>query len=80
MKKIFLFFLLLIFNGSCTPTYRILTTDYNHEPSPYHKYEMININTGKIDTIFDLKYYLPGVYVKIDDDSTSKFKIIKILE
>ncbi len=80
MKKIILFFLLFFFNSGCTPTYRILTIDHNYNPNVAHQYEIININTGIIDTIYDAIYYVPGVYVKINDDSTSIIRIIKVIE
>ena len=79
MKKLLLFFLFLILNG-CNPTYRILTTDYDYIPTEAHKYEIIDIKTGKIDTIYDFTYYPPGFYVKLSKDSTAVFKIIDIIE
>lgn len=68
MKKILLTLLLLILTN-CTPTYRILTIDYNHIPEKYHKYEIINVKTGEIDTIYDFTYYEPGMYIELKEDN-----------
>ena len=79
MKKIILTLLLLILTN-CTPTYRIITIDYDYNLITAHKYEILNIKTGEIDTIYDFKYYLPGMYVKISKDPTATFKIVDIVE
>jgi len=79
IKKYLVFLFVFLLSGGCTPTYRILTTNYNHTPCPDHKYEIINIKTGKIDTIYDNTYYSPGIYIKVENKD-SEFKIIKILE
>jgi len=77
MKKFFLTVLLLILLSNCAPTYRILTIDYNHIPTKYHKYEIINIKTGEIDTIYDFTYYEPGMYINLKDDYRIKGAVIK---
>ena len=79
MKKFFLTILLLILLSNCTPTYRILTIDYEHTPIKYHKYEIINIKTVEIDTIYDFTYYLPGMYVDLKDDYRVPGAVIKTI-
>ena len=69
--------MLLIFTGGCTPTYRILTIDHNHIPEKYHKYEIINIKTGEIDTIYDFTYYKPGTYIDLKDDSRVSGSVVR---
>jgi len=68
VKKLILILFLLIVT-SCNPTYRILTIDYDHQPVKYHKYEIINVKTGEIDTIYDFTYYKPGMYIELKKDN-----------
>jgi len=79
VKKILLTLLLLILTN-CTPTYRILTVDYNYIPNEFHKYEIINLENGIVDTIYDHRYLIPGLYVKLNDHPSAVIKIEKILE
>ena len=73
MKRFFLTILFLILLSNCSPTYRILTTDFNHVPEKYHKYEIVNIKTGEIDTIYDFTYYQPGMYVILRNQEDYRF-------
>ena len=77
MKRIFLTILLLITLNNCTPTFRILTTDFDHVPTKVHKYEIVNIRTGEVDTIYDYTYYTPGMYIKLEKDYRFKESVIK---
>lgn len=76
MKKIFLI-LILILIFSCSPTYRILTTDNNYTPEKLHKYIIVNIKTGKIDTIYDYTYFSPGKYINLRKDTLLIKRIIE---
>jgi len=77
IRKLFLMFILLIFTGGCTPTYRILTVDYQYDYklTQSHKYDIVNIKNGKTLIVYDYPFFLPGSYVLVKKDTTIDGKI-----
>lgn len=80
MKRLILTILFTILLNGCSPAYRILTTDFNYFPEFNHRYEIVNIKTGLVDTIYDPTYYPPGLYITISKSPTAVFKIIDVIE
>jgi hypothetical protein len=77
MKRLIATISLLVLLSNCTPSYRILTIDYNYIPEKYHKYEIVNIKTGEIDTIYDFTFYTPGTYIDLKDDYRVPGSVVK---
>jgi hypothetical protein len=72
MKKIFLILLFILV--SCNP-YRILTSEKQVE---YNKYEIIDIKTYKMRTIYNKTNYENGTYVYVNDENDTIPKLKKV--
>jgi hypothetical protein len=80
-KSIFILFIsLILLTTSCNPMYRILTVDYEHVSDNTHKYEVVNIKTGVVITIYDSVLYSPGKYVTLSSNVDDSLKIDEIIQ